>query len=53
VILGARNATHIPDHLALFDFSLDDADRDSIARVLAGGEQPTQDAYTWERGGKW
>jgi len=53
VILGARNASHIQDHLAIFSFSLDADDRASIAAALARGEQPTQDAYTWERGGRW
>jgi aryl-alcohol dehydrogenase-like predicted oxidoreductase len=53
IIVGARNASHVPDHLALFDFDLDADDRAAIARVLAEGAQPTEDAYTWERGGRW
>lgn len=53
IIVGARNANHVSDHLALFDFDLDADDRAAIASVLAKGAQPTEDAYTWERGGRW
>lgn len=51
VILGARNALHVPDHQQLFSFSLDQEDLDAIEGVLASGPQPKGDCYTWERGG--
>jgi len=53
IIVGARNANHVADHVALFDFELDASDRAAIAAVLAEGRQSTEDAYTWERGGAW
>jgi aryl-alcohol dehydrogenase-like predicted oxidoreductase len=51
VILGARNATHVPDHQQLFAFSLDEGDLSAIQEVLDAGQQPKGDCYTWERGG--
>lgn len=51
VILGARNALHVPDHRQLFSFSLDEADLAAIQEVLDAGQQPEGDCYTWERGG--
>ena len=51
VILGARNATHVPDHRALFAFELDASDMDAIEGFLAGTRPPTGDCYDWERGG--
>lgn len=51
IILGARNAVHVPDHQQLFSFSLDAADQAAIQEVLAAGKQPKGDCYTWERGG--
>ena len=53
IIIGARNASHIDDHRALFDFDLDDSDRRDIESVLEKGYQAKEDAYTWERGGRW
>jgi aryl-alcohol dehydrogenase-like predicted oxidoreductase len=53
VILGARNASHIQDHVKLFDFELDGDDRSRIAKVLAEGRSASEDAYAWERGGRW
>ncbi len=50
VILGARNADHLPDHLALFSLALDDTDRGKISEVLAKGKRPRGDSYQWERG---
>mmetsp|Transcript_16332 Transcript_16332/g.27999 ORF Transcript_16332/g.27999 Transcript_16332/m.27999 type:complete len:403 (+) Transcript_16332:38-1246(+) len=50
VVLGARNATHVPDHLALGALMLDAQDQDAIAEVLAAGQKPTSDCYNWERG---
>ena len=51
VILGARNALHVPDHQQLFSFTLDEQDLAAIQEVLATGQQPKGDCYTWERGG--
>lgn len=51
VILGARNALHVPDHQQLFTFSLDDSDLSAVQEVLDAGQQPKGDCYTWERGG--
>jgi aryl-alcohol dehydrogenase-like predicted oxidoreductase len=51
VILGARNASHVADHTALFAFSLTAADREAIEAVLAEGKQAQADTYSWERGG--
>ena len=53
IIVGARNANHVADHVALFDFESDASDRAAIAAVLVEGRQSTEDAYTWERGGAW
>ncbi|PSC75888.1 aldo keto reductase isoform B [Micractinium conductrix] len=53
VIIGARNAAHVADHEKIFSFQLDQADLDSITKVLEQGAKPTGDCYTWERGGKW
>lgn len=51
IILGARNALHVPDHQQLFDFVLDDSDTAEIQGVLSSGRQPQGDCYDWERGG--
>ena len=53
VILGARNATHVDDHRALFSFQLDDSDLAAIRDVLDRGKKPKEDCYQWERGGGW
>lgn len=53
VIVGARNASHVADHRALFTFDLDGDDLAAIGEVLAAGKQPRGDCYTWERGGAW
>lgn len=53
IILGARNAAHIPDHRALFTFELDGDDLGAIQNVLSRGQQAKGDCYTWERGGRW
>ncbi|KAG1671158.1 hypothetical protein FOA52_005412 [Chlamydomonas sp. UWO 241] len=50
VIIGARNASHVPDYAAIFTLNLDDADRAAIDEVLAKGVQPKGDCYQWERG---
>jgi diketogulonate reductase-like aldo/keto reductase len=51
--LGARNATHVDDHRALFSFQLDDSDLAAIRDVLDRGKKPKEDCYQWERGGGW
>lgn len=53
IIIGARNSSHVSDHVALFDFELDAQDRAAIENVLAKGTKSNEDAYTWERGGRW
>jgi len=50
VILGARNANHITDQVALSALTLDAADKDTIAAVLEQGTRPKGDCYQWERG---
>mmetsp|Transcript_20291 Transcript_20291/g.61132 ORF Transcript_20291/g.61132 Transcript_20291/m.61132 type:complete len:428 (+) Transcript_20291:121-1404(+) len=52
LILGARNASHVADHRALFSFQLDEEDYDRINTVLALSQPPDGDCYTWERGGR-
>lgn len=49
---GARNASHVADHQALFSFALDQQDRDRIDAVLADSRRPSGDCYSWERGGR-
>lgn len=51
VIVGARNAKHVEQHQKLFNFSLDEEDRQRIEKVSAQGVRPSSDCYTWERGG--
>ncbi|KAI8470573.1 MAG: NADP-dependent oxidoreductase domain-containing protein [Monoraphidium minutum] len=51
IIIGARNASHVADHRALFAFELDSNDLAAAAGALAGGKQPAGDCYAWERGG--
>ncbi|GLC40730.1 hypothetical protein PLESTM_001106100 [Pleodorina starrii] len=53
VILGARNADHVQDHVRLFSFRLDEQDLGAIEEVLARGRRPQSDCYSWERGGEW
>lgn len=53
IILGARNPSHVPDHQALFTFTLDAADEEAIAGQLAKGKKGKGDCYDYERGGKW
>lgn len=53
VILGARNANHVADHLKMFSFTLSTRDIEAIEGVLATGNRPTSDVYTFERGGEW
>lgn len=53
IIVGARNATHVQDHVALFSFQLDATDLGRIQEVLDSGRRPKGDCYSWERGGTW
>lgn len=53
VIVGARNASHVGDHVALFGFRLDEADQAEIQQVLVEGKRAKGDCYTLERGGVW
>lgn len=53
LLVGARNANHVPDHVALAGLRLDDEDRARIGAVLAEGRQAQGDCYDWERGGLW
>lgn len=53
IIIGARNAEHINEHLTLFQFALTDDDLGQIQEVLDQGRRPTSDIYTFERGGSW
>ena len=48
-IVGARYAAHLPEHLQVFTFHLDNADRDAINRLLARCPGPQGDTYTLER----
>ncbi len=49
VIIGARNARHLPDTLRLFDFELDPEDMENITRVVQRAIGPTGDVYSLER----
>jgi len=54
VIVGARDARHLPETVRLFDFSLDADDMSAIARVVQEASGPEGDVYALERikGGK-
>ena len=53
VILGARNADHVPDHRRLFAFRLDEQDMGAVEGLLEEvARKPAGDCYDWERGGK-
>ncbi len=49
VIIGARDARHLPETLRLFDFELDSEDMAAIARVVQRAIGPTGDVYSLER----
>ena len=53
IIVGARNANHVQDHVKLASLKLDDEDLGRIDEVLATGKQAQGDCYDWERGGAW
>lgn len=48
-IVGARHAGHLADHLAVFGFALDAADRAAIDGFLAAHPGPQGDVYALER----
>jgi aryl-alcohol dehydrogenase-like predicted oxidoreductase len=48
IIVGARNANHVQDHVNMFALKLDADDQ-----ILRTGRQAQGDIYDWERGGKW
>ena len=48
-MIGVRSDAHIEDNLKVFGLSLEDEDRDRIARVLARAEGPTGDPFELER----
>ena len=51
VILGARNALHVADHVAMCSLQLTAADKEAIEAVLADSVPASGDTYNWERGG--
>ena len=50
VILGVRDASHLEEHKALRDVTLDEIDAVKIAAVLARGAAPRGDIWSYERG---
>jgi aryl-alcohol dehydrogenase-like predicted oxidoreductase len=49
VIVGVRRGDHLPDHLRVFDFVLDEADLAVLEAVLSQRSAPNGDTYTVER----
>ncbi len=49
VIIGARDALHLPETLRLFDIALDSEDLAVIARVVEQATGPAGDVYSLER----
>lgn len=49
IIVGARNVEHLPDTLQVFDFALDEQDRDMIGGVIRKAHGPKGDTYSLER----
>ncbi len=49
VIVGVRNRAHLPQHEAVFGFSLDERDRAGIGAVLAQRQALAGDVYALER----
>ena len=50
VILGVRDAAHLEEHAALRDVAIDAEDAAQIEAVLAKGEPPRGDIWSFERG---
>ncbi len=48
-IVGARYATHLPEQLSVFTFTLSQRDRDGLAAILAQCPGPQGDTYALER----
>ncbi|GIL70489.1 hypothetical protein Vretifemale_1230 [Volvox reticuliferus] len=49
-IVGLRGTSHLADNARTLTFSLDQADLDAIAEVLARAKGPAGDIYSFERG---
>lgn len=49
ILLGAANARNLTENLALFEFALDDDDKEAIDAVLARGKSPSGDVGELER----
>ena len=49
VIIGARDARHLPETVRLFDITLDSEDLAAIARVVDQATGPVGDVYSLER----
>lgn len=48
-LVGARDARHLDETLAIFQIRLDDADRATLDRLAASSQRPSGDCYTVER----
>ena len=53
VLIGARNASHVPELQRVFAFELTAEDLAGIYAVLQRGAPAQGDCYEWERGGRW
>ncbi len=49
VIIGARDARHLPETVRLFDFELDEQDLEAVGRVVRQALGPDGDVYSAER----
>ena len=50
ILIGARNASHLDDHRAVSQLTLDKSDLDKINGVLEKSVKAKGDVYDWERG---
>lgn len=50
-IVGVRDASHLEEHKALRHVALDEEDAELIGAVLAKGQAPVGDIWSYERGG--
>jgi aryl-alcohol dehydrogenase-like predicted oxidoreductase len=48
-IVGVRRGDHLPEHARVFSLTLDEADREALARVIAERKPIDGDVYTVER----
>ena len=53
MLIGARNASHVPELQRVFAFELTAEDLAGIYAVLQRGAPAQGDCYEWERGGRW